>query len=148
MIQKHTPFLLDRYYHVLGLFLLCFLILLSIFPEPYNASCSVWSAGRDSCTCPLWWQARQFWESRPWPLLWYTAGASARHKFPREDSCVAGLHAHCEQQSMQRMLTGYNFFSLVIYLFLFYTNFCLRPYPCVGIVKSWNLLWGDWWTNP
>lgn len=25
----------------------------------------------------------------------------------------------------------------------FYINFCLRPYPCVGTVKSWNLLLGD-----
>lgn len=26
---------------------------------------------------------------------------------------------------------------------LFYTICCLRPYPCVGTVRSWNLLWGD-----
>lgn len=33
-------------------------------------------------------------------------------------------------------------YSLVIVVFclFFYTNFCLRPYPCVGTVKSWNLL--------
>lgn len=35
-------------------------------------------------------------------------------------------------------------YSLVIVVFclfnFFYTNLCLRPYPCVGTVKSWNLL--------
>lgn len=33
----------------------------------------------------------------------------------------------------------YSLVVVVLCLF-FYTNFCLRPYPCVGTVKSWNLL--------
>lgn len=109
--SETQSFLLERDCNVLGLFLLCYHILLSVFPEPYNASCSVWSAGRDPCMCPLRWQTGRFWQSGPRPLLWYAAGASARHAFPRQGSCVAGLHAHREQQSMQTMLpTGSCFF--------------------------------------
>lgn len=29
---------------------------------------------------------------------------------------------------------------IVVLCLFFNTNFCLRPYPCVGTVKSWNLL--------
>lgn len=42
-----------------------------------------------------------------------------------------------------KVCKGYSsLFAIVVFL-SFYTNFCLRPYHCVGTVKSWNLLWGD-----